>query len=68
LRIAGQIACDIVLSFSAIAFVYIWWRPLWLRRLYLSAERKVSFLLGALAILGLVSLLLAAIAIVMRTV
>jgi hypothetical protein len=36
--------------------VYIWWRPLWFRRIYLAVERKVIFIIRVTIVGGLLLL------------
>jgi hypothetical protein len=39
-RVIAQHLCETLGLFWALLLIFIWWRPSWFRRLYLSAEQK----------------------------
>jgi hypothetical protein len=53
-RVIAQYFCETLALFWALLLVFIWWRPSWFRRLYLSAERKAILVVR---IIGLACLL-----------
>lgn len=53
-KVAGQGACEAVGLFFAVGLVYVWWRPPWLRHIYLYAEAHVCWWLTALVTVSLI--------------
>lgn len=42
---------EALIAFWGLALVFIWWRPRWLRRIYLSVERKVVWIVQGIGLL-----------------
>lgn len=55
-RSIALICCEVLAVFWACLLVFIWWRPPWFRRLYVSAERKAVLLVRIAVLVMLVSL------------
>ena len=49
-RFLAEYFCDALAVFWTNLLVFIWWRPPWFRKLYLSAERKAILLVRAVCL------------------
>ena len=59
LKFLARAGCEAVGFFFAVGLVYVWWRPAWLRRIYLRAENKLFHWFDFLAIVGVLCLVAA---------
>jgi hypothetical protein len=55
-RVLAWIVLETLGMFWLAVLVYIWWRPLWFRRIYLAVERKVIFIVRVTIVGGLLLL------------
>jgi hypothetical protein len=55
-RVLAWIVLETLGMFWLAVLVYIWWRPLWFRRIYLAVERKVIFIIRVTIVGGLLLL------------
>jgi hypothetical protein len=57
-RTIGYVCLETVAVFWVLVLIFIWWRPLWLRTIYLHAERNVLLLVNGILVVGLIASLL----------
>jgi hypothetical protein len=57
-RRIGHYAIETLAVFWGCLLVFIWWRPPWFRKIYLSIERKVVLIVTLLVAVGTLALIL----------
>ena len=51
-RVLPLTFCELFSVFWVCSLVYMWWRPPWLRRLYLAVERKILIIVIAFVVIN----------------
>jgi len=54
-RTIGFVCFDTLVVFWVMVLIFIWWRPRWLRALYLRAERDVIWIVNGTLLVGLLA-------------